>query len=148
MKEQIERTNIMLDLTYNVDDFYGTLMTQFSYVCLYHGIVPLSSVFICCSNLFIIFLSERLYSTINKRSLSQQIGTIGIWNEIFQTIGFISISGSALISTYTTDSLDSYLDSNKALALLVILLVDQFIIGIQYLISKLVNHIPRSVRDR
>ena len=136
----------MLDVTYNVDEFYKSLMIQFSYVCLYHGVVPLSCFFICGSNMVIIFLSERLYSTITKRSVSDQVGTIGVWNEVFEMIGFASIVGSALISTYTTPSLDRYLNNHKSLALLAILLIDQFILALKYIISKLAPEIPRPVR--
>jgi Calcium-activated chloride channel len=94
----------------------------------------------------IIFLSERLYSTITKRSVSDQVGTIGVWNEVFEMIGFASIVGSALISTYTTPSLDRYLNNDKSLALLVILLIDQLILALKYIISKLAPEIPKSVR--
>jgi Calcium-activated chloride channel len=146
-QEQIARTNIMLDVNYNVDEFFNSLMIQFSYVCLYHGVVPLSSLFICGSNMFIIFMSERLYSTITKRSVSDQVGSIGVWNEVFEMIGFASIVGSALISTYTTPALDKYLNNDKSLALLLILLIDQFIIALKYFIAKLAPEIPRSVKQ-
>lgn len=138
----------MIDMTSNVDGFFLALTIQFGYVNIFHGVFPLSSLFIALSNLFIIFITERMYSTITKRSLSQQVESIGIWNQIFESIGFISVLASAFIAAYTTDTLDDYFDGNKATVLLVILVCEHFILGMRYFISKLINLTPPWVRKR
>jgi len=101
-EEQVQRTAIMVDLDHSIDGFYLTMLKQFTYVSLYHGILPLSSLFLFLSNLAVIFITERMYSYITKRSLSKQIKDIGIWNEVFEAVGLLCIIGSAFITTYTT----------------------------------------------
>jgi hypothetical protein len=70
-EEQVQRTAIMVDLDLSIDGFYLSMLIQFTYVSLYHGILPLSSLFLFLSNLAVIFITERMYSYITKRSLSK-----------------------------------------------------------------------------
>ena len=88
-----------------------------------------------------------MYSLITKRSLTELIGGLGIWNDIFETVGLLSIIGSAFITTYTTESLDHYTKS-KELALLVIIAAEHLVLGLRYLISKIVDQLPEWVRDQ
>jgi hypothetical protein len=138
----------MLDTTLNVDDFYLTILTQFTYVSLYHGVLPLSSSFLCLSNLAVIFITERMYSYITKRSLSENLSNIGLWNDVFQAVGLLCIIGSAFITTYTTTSLDRYFDGSKEIALLVIIAAEHVVLGLRFLMSKIINYVPRWVRDQ
>jgi len=142
----------MVDINISIDNFYLTMLIQFSYVSLYHGILPLSSSFLFISNLIVIFITERMYSYITKRSLSQQMSDIGTWNDVFEAVGLLCIIGSALITTYTTDSLDRYFDGNKEIALLVIIAAEHVVLGLRYLMSKIVNTVPewlsRQIRYR
>ena len=140
--EQVQRTAIMLDINIQIDKFYITMLTQFSYVSLYHGILPLSSLFLFASNLAVIFITERMYSYITKRSLSQQMSDIGTWNDVFEAVGLLCIIGSAMITTYTTDSLDRYFDGNKEIALLVIIAAEHVVLGLRYLMTKIVSSVP------
>jgi hypothetical protein len=137
----------MLDINLKPDDFYQTLLLQFTYVSLYHGVLPLSSGVLCLSNLFLIFLTERMYSYITKRPLSEKMCNIGLWNDIFLAIGLLSIIGSAFITTYTTDSLDNYFNGSKEIALLVIIAAEHLVLGLRFLMSKIVNNMPRWVRN-
>lgn len=132
----------MLDINVSIDKFYLTMLIQFSYVSLYHGILPLSSLFLFVSNLAVIFITERMYSYITKRSLSKQMSDIGTWNDVFEAVGLLCIIGSALITTYTTNSLDRYFDGNKEIALLVIIAAEHVVLGLRYLMSKIVSTVP------
>lgn len=136
----------MVDLNVSIDDFYLSMLIQFTYVSLYHGILPLSSMFLFLSNLAVIFITERMYSFITKRSLSQQIKDIGIWNEVFEAVGLLCIIGSAFITTYTTQSLDRYTGGNKELALLIIIAAEHFVLGLRFLMSKIINSVPSWLR--
>ena len=77
---------------------------------------------------------------------------IGTWNDVFEAVGLLCIIGSALITTYTTDSLDRYFDGNKEIALLVIIAAEHVVLGLRYLMSKIVNTVPewlsRQIRYR
>lgn len=134
----------MIMIENNPDDLFFTLLIQFTYVSLYHGVLPLSSVFIFFSNLTVIFVTERMYSVITKRSLSQQISGLGIWRDVFETVGLLSIIGSAFITTYTTESLDHY-TMGKELALLVIIAAEHLVLGLRYLMSKVMRDKPQWV---
>lgn len=147
-EEQVQRTAIMVDLNVSIDDFYFSMLIQFTYVSLYHGILPLSSMFLFLSNLAVIFITERMYSYITKRSLSQQIKDIGLWNDVFEAVGLLCIIGSAFITTYTTQSLDRYFDGNKELALLVIIAAEHFVLGLRFLMAKIVNAVPGWLRKQ
>lgn len=118
LEEQIQRGKIMASI--NTDNLLFTLLTQFTYVSLYHGVLPLSSFFLLLANLAITGMTERLYSNITQRNLSEEIGGLGLWNTVFEIVGLLSIIGSAFITTYTTPSLDFY-TKNKELALLIII---------------------------
>lgn len=122
-------------LNVNTDDLFFTLLTQFTYVSLYHGVLPLSSLFLLLANLAITGATERMYSNITKRQLSDQIGGIGLWNDIFETVGFLSIIGSAFITTYTSKSLDFYTNS-KELSLLVIIAAQHLVSGLRFFFTK------------
>lgn len=137
----------MLDTTLNVDDFFLTILIQFTYVSLYHGVLPLSSSFLCLSNLAVIFITERMYSYITKRSLSEKMSGIGLWNDVFQAVGLLCIIGSAFITTYTTTSLDRYFNGSKEIALLVIIASEHVVLGLRFLLSKIINKVPRWVRN-
>lgn len=105
----------------NTDKLFFTILTQFTYVALYHGVLPLSSTFLFLLNFFLIFITEKMFSYITKRSLSQQAAGIEVWNDIFEIVAMLSVMGSAFITTYTTDALDFYTKS-KELSLLVIIM--------------------------
>lgn len=147
-EEQVQRTAIMVDLDLSIDGFYLSMLIQFTYVSLYHGILPLSSLFLFLSNLAVIFITERMYSYITKRSLSKQIKDIGIWNDVFEAVGLLCIIGSAFITTYTTQSLDRYFSGNKELALLVIIAAEHFVLGLRFLMSKIISSVPGWLRKQ
>ena len=77
---------------------------------------------------------------------------IGTWNDVFEAVGLLCIIGSALITTYTTNSLDRYFDGNKEIALLVIIAAEHVVLGLRYLMSKIVSTVPgwlsRQIRYR
>lgn len=132
----------MEEIDTKLDDFYTTMMIQFSYVSLYHGVLPLCSTFVLLSNLVVIFITERMYSYITKRSLSKQLTGIGVLNDIFEILAVMCVIGAAFITTYSTNSLDEYFNNNKEYALLALLFAVISILFLRYLLAKLFDDLP------
>ena len=76
------------------------------------------------------------------------MSNIGLWNDVFQAVGLLCIIGSAFITTYTTTSLDRYFNGSKEIALLVIIAAEHVVLGLRFLMSKIINNVPRWVRNQ
>lgn len=135
----------MIDMDKYLNKFYMALMIQFGYVNIFHGVFPGSSVIIVLANLFIIFITEKMYANITRRSLSKEMESIGTWNRVFEVIGFISVLASGLIAGFTSNSLDRYVRNDRFKVLLMILTFEHVVLVIRYLISVLAPKVPKWV---
>lgn len=145
--EQIEKTRFMVDTGKSVNKRYLFLAIQFGYIGMFMPVFPLAATFAFLANTVMIQLTAKSYSTIARRSLSMEMETIGVWNDIFFVMTFLSSVVNAMFVAFTSTSMQIYFDS-KITIIIVVLLAEHFIIMVKFALGKLIPDIPGSIRKR
>ena len=146
--EQIEMTKNMIDLGQEINNNYMVLFTQFGYIGMFSGVFPAAATFGFLTNLVMIYLTELSYSTIAKRSLSEEIEGIGVWNDIFKATGLISIVVNAMILAFTATTLNTFYSNNRASVFTAIFIGEHLLVGLLLLLAQLIPDVPRVVKYR
>ena len=158
-------TRFMMDMDSTIDKSFMNLAIQYGYLGMFMPLFPAAAFFGFLSNVVIIILTAKSYSSIAKRSLSRQIETIGVWNDIFAMMSFVSTIVNALIVAFTATSMQKVLDNvtrnsqnsdikrwfddnNRAAILVVVFLAEHSIIIFKYAITKLIADIPQRIQKR
>jgi hypothetical protein len=139
----------MVDLGQSVNSYYTNLAIQFGYIAMFMCVFPAAITWGFLANLVMIILTEQSYSKIARRSLSKEIESIGVWNDIFLVFSFISTVVNAMIVTFTSKSVTrDYFDNNRFLTFLGVIAFEHFIIILKFLVSRIIPDIPKGVKKR
>lgn len=140
-------TRFMYNTGKKIDKRYLALAIQFGYIGMFMPVFPLAALWGFLANTVMIQLTAKFYSTIARRSLSMEMESIGVWNDIFLAMSFLSTVVNAMFVAFTSSSIQRWFDS-KVTILIVVLFAEHFIIMIKFLIGKLIPDIPVKIRQR
>ena len=158
-------SRFMMDMDKSIETSFMNLAIQYGYLGMFMPLFPAAAFFGLISNVAITTLTARAYSNIAKRSLSREVESIGVWNDIFMIISFVSTVVNALIVAFTATKMESILGdittrsrnstlqswftaNAKAYILVVVFLAEHSIIIFKYTLSKLIPDIPERIRVR
>lgn len=100
------------------------------------------------ANLVMVILTEKAYSTIARRSLSVELETIGVWNQIIEVMCFTSTFVNAMLNVYTSNSLTLDLSTASYDPLFFVICVEHFIIGLKFLLGRVIPDFPYAIFRR
>lgn len=146
--EQFELSSIMIDLGKSTSSYYLNLIIQFGYVSMFMSIFPAAVTYGFLSNMMMIILTEKAYSTIARRSLSRPIESIGVWNKIIEVMCFISTIVNAMLNVYTSNHLKEEFGGNEMKTLLIVIIAEHLIILFKFTLARLIPDVPFAIRMR
>lgn len=147
--EQVERTNLMINLEGQEQKYYITLAIQYGYICMFSVVFPAASTISFLANLITIILTERLYSKVSRRSLSREMESIGVWNGIFEVVSFISAVVNASIVVFTSNGLKELgFGDDTVKNVLLVIFAEHCVLALKFILSKMIPNKPSWVRDR
>jgi len=154
--EQIEISRFMRDLGTKVDKNLMNLAMQFGYIGMFMCVFPAAAVWGFIANVIMIILTEKAYSKIARRSLSREMENIGVWNDVFMLISFISTVINAMFVAFTSQSMnpkESYgtnlQKAERRLAVfIIVVLAEHSIIMFKYFLARVIPDIPTKIEKR
>jgi len=86
----------------------------------------------------------------NKRTLAKNADGIGIWMEVFYVISFISmvVNGLLILVTARTKFANLTGAGDPYEALIILVIIEHTILGIKFIIHKIIPEAPKWVRDK
>lgn len=148
LTEQIEKSRIMIDVDSQLPTYLMTLMIQYGYISMFMTLYPLSSLIGFIGNNINIWLTTRTYAYITKRSISQQVSGLGVWNELFVIISFMSTIVNAALLVFTSNETHKlYSDNeNDFRDFFIAVAAEHAIILLKFLLDKMIDDFPLWVK--
>lgn len=111
-REKIITTSYMLDLGSLENDFYSSILTQFTFVCFFSQFLISAGLVSYLINLVIIYMTIRAYTEITRRPISRRVANIGIWNSLFNVVGYLGIVYNAVITVKLNGGFRNFLSQS------------------------------------
>lgn len=112
-------------------------------------VFPGAAVWSFLSNLIIVLLTGRSYSSIARRSVSIESDSIGMWQDIFIGISFISTVVNACILAFPSNALQKYYGFESKLTVLAIsVLGEHIMIAFKFMLELLIPDTPTTVEKK
>ena len=99
----------MVDVTTSLEDLYISFLVQFGFLVLFAPYFPLSGLIILITNSILLLMIKFEISKIMKRVLSINIKSIGVWNLILNSLGYLGPFYSAYIIIFPAKGLGGVL---------------------------------------
>ena len=96
-REKIVETSYMLDLGSLEEEFHASLITQFTFICLFSPYLASAGLVSFFINLAVIGLTIKIYTEITRRPISRRVSSIGIWKSLYSIVGYVGILFNTLI---------------------------------------------------
>jgi len=147
--EQLELTRLMADFGDLVDKFYASLALQFGYIVFFGVYFPLGPFLLLIADIFIMGLTAFAYSDHIKRSKSIESNSIGVWNQIFNSVGYLGVIYNGVIPIFPGNGLIPIFGSSDTVRdLILILTFEHVLVLFKALIGMIVNDMPLWVINR
>ena len=104
-REKIIESSYMLDLGSLEEGMHISLLTQYTFVCFFSPFLITAGLVSYLINLIIIYLTVFIYVKITRRPVSRRVSSIGIWNHLYITVGYLGIIYNAIIIVKMNGSL-------------------------------------------
>ena len=90
-KEKIIETSYMINLGSLEEDFYTSILIQYSFICFFSPFFFLAGTTSYIINVLVVVLTVLAYTKVTTRPISRKIQNIGIWNQLFNIVGYLGI---------------------------------------------------------
>lgn len=148
-QEQIEVSQKMINFGDLLNDFYNSLALQFGYICFFGVYFPLGLFFLLIADICSLALTAFAYSDHIKRSRSEDMNSIGVWNKIFNSVGYLGVIYNGLIPIYPGSGLISLFGTyNFTRDVILILILEHMLILLKALLTMAHNRLPLWVLER
>ena len=104
--EQIELTRRMTDLFAHNNNMYLSMVTQYGFIVIFGPFFPAASIICFITTLIIIYFVVRAFSSHVRRSSSQRVDSIGLWNKILNFLGYFGIFYNIFLIMIASDGLE------------------------------------------
>ena len=146
-KETIIESSYMIDLNTLEEEFYTALITQFSFICFFSPYLITAGLISWVINLVVIFITVSLYTDFASRSISRRSKTIGVWNVLFNLIGYLGVVYNTAIVVKNIDNPGLFYSFNSEEAKIeVIYLIQAILLILKYLLSITIDELPNWIQ--
>jgi len=148
-QEQVELSRVMIDFGEVIDDFYISLALQFGYIVFFGVYFPAGLFVLLIADICTLSLTAFAYSDHIKRSRSQDINSIGVWNKIFYSVGYLGVIYNGLIPIYPGSGLMPLFGTySYTRDVIIILGLEHILILLKAFITMTQNSTPQWVIER
>lgn len=120
------------------------MFLQFGYIFLFTYVTPYAAFFAFLCNLGIVFTGILKRREVYKRPFATRVSTIGAWQQAFEFMAVTAVvTNCALIAVNLRSNFPQFADWEW---ILMWFIIEHIIIGIQYVVKKVVPKIPYKVK--
>lgn len=151
-KEKIIESSYQLDIGSLEEKMYTALITQFTFICFFSPYLIIAGLVSYVINLIVIILTITIYTEITRRPIPRRTKDIGIWNSLYNFVGYIGIIYNALIIIRNTEGVkvvqrsDSELSDSQNSTF--IYNVQSFLLLLKFLLSIIIPPLPAWIYNR
>ena len=87
----------MLDLSSLEEGLHMSLLTQYTFIVFFSPFLLFSGLISYLINIGVISLLVIVYVVITRRSISRTVNNIGVWNSLYDIVGYAGIAYNALL---------------------------------------------------
>lgn len=138
----------MLNLEILEEGFYSSLLMQYSFICFFSPFLMSAGLISWVINLFIIILTILIYTGSTTRPVSRRTKDIGIWNNIFNLVGYLGIVYNSLVIVRYSQGASLFFDfGSNAAETEAIYIVQGGILILKFLMSISSQNLPKWIED-
>lgn len=147
-KEKIIETSYMLNLESLEEGFYSSLLMQYSFICFFSPFLMSAGLISWIINILIIVLTMLIYTGSTTRPVSRRTKDIGIWNNIFNFVGYIGVLYNSVVIVRYSQGASLFFDfGTKESETEMIYIVQGGILIFKFLLSISVQNLPKWIND-
>ena len=111
-------------------------------------VYPASSIFGFIGNNINIWLTTKTYANITRRSHSRQMENLGVWNDLFMIISFMSTIVNAGLLVFTSEEMFKLYaeEENDYRDFFIAVIAEHSVILLKFLLDRVIPDIPLWVR--
>ena len=98
----------MLNLGSLEEEFHASLITQFTFICLFSPYLVSAGLVSFLINFIVIGLTMKIYTEITRRPISRRVTSIGIWKSLYSIVGYIGILFNTIIIAKLNDGVTAF----------------------------------------
>lgn len=137
----------MIDLGSLEINLHKANLTQFALVCFFSPYLVYAGTISYLINIFGIWLTTKVYTQVTRRPISRRAKDMGIWNDLYSTIGYLGFLYNAAIIVRKSNTVGEIFNHNKDTerdqTVLMSYNIITIILILKFIIEKLIPKLPR-----
>lgn len=113
-REKIIETSMMIDLGSIEEELQTSNLTQFAFNCFFTPYLIYAGTVSFIVNLFVIFLTVKIYTEVTRRPISRRTKDIGIWNDLYSIVGYLGVLYNAAVLVRKSRTVSDFFGYDKS----------------------------------
>lgn len=104
----------MIDLGSLENDLHISNLTQFAFNCFFTPYLIYSGTVSFIVNIFVVWLTVKIYTEVTRRPISRREKDIGIWNDLYSIVGYLGVLYNAAVLVRKSRTVSKFFGYNES----------------------------------